>query len=55
MDGRFLEMPAHFMGGNDNERLSIRMFKMSEEYFHKALPLAVKGEIAYKDQVRQSR
>jgi len=53
LDGRFLEMPAHFMGGNDNERLSIRMFKMSEEYFHKALPLAPKGEIPYKDQVRQ--
>lgn len=53
LDGRFLEMPAHFMGGNDNERLSIRMFKMSEEYFHKALPLAPEGEIPYKDQVRQ--
>ena len=54
LDGKFLEMPAHFMGGNDNERLSIRLFKMSEKYFHSALPLAPKGEIPYKDQVRQS-
>ena len=55
IDSKFLEMPAHFMGGNDNERLSIRLFKLSELYFQKALPLAPKGEIPYTDQVRQSR
>ena len=55
LDGKFLDMPAHFMGGNDNERLSIRLFKFSEEYFHKALPDAPEGEIPYKDRVRQSK
>ncbi len=55
IDGKFLEMPAHFLGGNDNERLSIRLFKISEEYFNKALPLAPREEIPYKDQVRQSK
>lgn len=53
IDGQFLDMPAHFMGGNDNERLSIRLFKMSMLYFDKALPLAPEGEIPYTDRVRQ--
>jgi hypothetical protein len=55
VDGAFLEMPAHFMGGNDNERLSIRLFKLSEHYFRTVLPPAPDDLIPYTDQERQSR
>ena len=47
--------PSMVAFGNDNERLSIRMFKLSETYFEKALPKAPPELIPYTDQTRQSR